>query len=351
MGFQCLVARPAREDEAEIHDLLAAAEIVNLGNTRGETVRELVTISEETLRGMIPWDQGLLYLATEYHGDDAAVPAIVGSCKLQCTVGACWVRKRHIRVSHRRLAERRYRSEYDLLVYDATRADGLEMAGNVVLPEYRSQGIGTFHTQARLLFALIHTIEPIDHLYADLLTPDTHGVYPFYEHVVKPLLDNMSYEDADRLRYEDISLLNELLGANNVAHEPACQFPIHLLPEEISSQFGTIREITKRAQNALERYNFRKIDTFDFLDGGQYFSLSLEDLHRIPTARDLRARPRATVPDGAVFLTLAPTKRSMKDFCCVRVQGTIEGLEVFLDAGVCRRVDIHDGENVKVLLD
>lgn len=346
MDYQFLIARPARADEAEILDLLAAAEAVNLGNTRPDTVRELVAISQDTLRGAVPWDQGLLYLTTEYHAAGGAAPAIAGSCKLQCMVGASWARKAHVRWAHRR-----YRSEYDVLSYDSAKTYGLEMAGNVVLPQYQSKGIGRFHTQARLLFVLVHNLEPMTHLYADLLTPDTHGIYPFYEHVVKPLIGNISYDQADRLRYEDVSLLDALLGPNAVANEPACQFPIHILPEEIREQFGTIREITKRAQRALERYSFGKIDRFDFLDGGQYFSLSTQDLRRLPEVRDLRARLKPVLPDNARFLTLVPAKRRMQDFVCVRVPGMIDGLEAYLPADVCRRVDIHDGEDVKVLLD
>lgn len=346
MDYQYLVARPARTDEAEIRQLLSAAETVNLGNTRSDTVRELVSISEETLHGAVPWDQGLVYLATEYHAPGIAEPMIAGSCKLQCMVGACWALKPHVRWAHRR-----YRSQYDVLIYESERTYGLEMAGNVVLPRYQSQRIGTFHTQARLLFALIHVREPMDHLYADLLTPDTNGVYPFYEHVVKALIGNISYDQADRLRYEDVTLLDALLGPNDVAREPACQFPIHILPEEIRSQFGTIREITQRAQRALERYNFKKINKFDFLDGGQYFSLASEDLHRLPAVRDLRARLKPVLPDSTNFLTLVPAKRSMEEFACVRIPGTVEGLEALLQADICRRVHIHDGENVKVLLD
>ncbi len=343
-AYMALLARPAREEDEEIRKLVMIASNVNLGATRAvpAQVRFMVRLSRDTLLGRVPWDQGLLYLATECHAKRGGQPRIVGSCKLQFPLHAKW------RIETRtRVAQKKHRSECGVLVFDSSRHDGLEMAGNAVLPEARGLGVGGFHVAARLLFISMFDI-PVTHLFANLLTTDVQGAYPFYESVVRPLLGGIDYDHADELRYEDSDLVTQLLGST-WDRQPPVQFPVHVLPEEVRDHLGEVRTITRRAQYSLEKYGFRRAPTLDLLDGGQYFELPVEELRRRPIFRELYpvASKREAMSDD--YVTFAPMARSQEEFVCVRCRGRIDetDLSISIPSYVFRLLSLRKGDAVR----
>lgn len=342
--YFALVARPAREADDEVRTLVDIAATVNMGATRAEPsqVRLMVQLCRDTLTGSIPWDQGLLYLATEYHGAPGEAPRLAGSSKLQFPLHDKW------RVDKRkRVGQKKHVSECEMLVFDATPADALEMAGNAVLPEMRGVGVGSFHVAARLLFVSMFPL-PITHLFANLLTTDIGGKYPFFEEVVSPLLGGMDYDQADQLRYEDTGLIAQLLG-NTWDHQPPVQFPLHILPKRLRDRLGEVRHITRRAQTSIERYGFRPTDKLDLLDGGQYFELPIEALHRRPLFRELTPVPGEVRP-GDRYLTFAPLNRSVERFCCVRCRARIDDLLLHIPLEVYKLLELRADSLVKVIL-
>lgn len=346
-SYTLLKCEPAREADVDI--LARIAGYVNLGNTRPTSVKDHFKMSADTLAGALTWRQGLVFFATRARLEDGSWE-LIGSCKLQLLVDECW-RK----ISRKRNAHRGKRvAEYDLLQFDNTDSKGLELAGNVVSPEFRRQGVGTFHTQARLLFVQMYELPEIETLFADLLTTSDNDGYPFYEHVVKPMLGNLSYDEADDLRYSDREAVADLLGSVRGSLKGvggAAEIPLHVLPSEIVKRFGVVREETIGAKRILERYGFRRSEKFDLLDGGQFYSLRVDDLHRMPIFRKLvLAESRVSDAEQLLF-SLAPTKRAMPDFQCIRAPGHIDENSLVIPQDVLIQSGLRTGEEVLIVVD
>src|SRR5262249_16050032 len=135
--------------------------------------------------------------------------------------------------------------KHQYLVYQPNERDqyALEFAGTSVHKEHQGKRLSKVLTQARVLFILLHQdkIEDnikgeIAYLYANLLTADKEGKYPFFERIVKPLFGGLDYDTMDASRYDARSdarspILDEFLdqrGDNTRAN-----IPLHLLPTDI----------------------------------------------------------------------------------------------------------------------
>lgn len=480
VSYDCLISRPARLEPAEIQDLVECARTVNLGNTRPELVRHHIDTSLKTLREERPFEQGCIYLVTDLYPRDGKQRRFAGACKIQAMVDACWRQKRRSRNGGRG----RLTSEYGILIFDHEASNGIEIAGNVVPPEFRSQGIGTFHLQSRLLFLLLHgdeiggaprsggrlhgappkavanllteaTIPPTlrmgdfksfpafagdlcredsavaESLFSQLsedtkealrvcgadrdrselavtallkLNEDLREVrfpeklfesvklsyetiemlnrrtepgvrsmlkrliledefrtqllkkreYPFYERFVRTLLNGIDYDAADELRYKDQPILVEVLGelrseGRSAAMEAPVIVPMHALPEEVLSVFGTVRAETTPAMRALERYNFRPTTRHDFLDGGPYFELELSRIAQNTDARKLTVefgQPNS----GAGYHTFSPLGRSKADFIAVKCQSNISDGVLTAPKHILKEADLRPGDNVMTII-
>lgn len=369
--FRYLLARPVKDTEEEILTLSKIAKEVNMGNSRPEYIKIHVRASNETLHkdNLVPLEQGVIFFATEFHEFDKGLPQLVGSCKIQHLFDACWIKNRRPRLAHKG----EYFSSTDILAYDSKRSNTMEMAGNAVLDEFRGQGIGKFQIQARILYVLIFGIGSYKNLAANLLTVSRDSKYPFYEDVVKPLLGKthkknqddddssntlslseekfIEYDDADHLRYYDAPLLDDLLG--KTTNHPVVQFPIHILPEYIKSNFAVVREITTRAQNVLERYGFSKLDKFDLLDAGQYIGTTYHHFRNSCSKyfRSLYLQSFTSMPENASYITFAPSRSTKQNFKAIRVRAVLDGETLSIPEDVRHELEIKVGSEVKVLLD
>lgn len=341
------LARAARPEASEIEDLVSLASSVNLGATRPnvDQIAAHCKTSAWTTAGLVPWDQGLLFLVTDLT-DDNGNTEIGGSCKLQFALDACWERRNHSRVTRKGQV-----SSFTVLRYSDEKHGGLEMAGNVVRPDLRGHGLGRFHVQARLLFSSIYPPPKINHLFANLLTTDNDGRYPFFEEIVRPLLGDVEYDQADHLRYTEPDAIRAFLGATESGAEVEILF--HAMPREIREQFGAVRAITRRVQRVFERYGFQRGNRFDLLDGGQYYELPLSRLQRLPAFRDLLCRPVRGEIQNSSGITFASRERGQGDYFCVRAQGSVDEstLELHMDAALADRLGLRAGEAVRAILD
>ena len=344
-----LVCRPAVE--GDLDRLIEIAQEVNLGSTRPDkkSILEQIAICKNTLTGSISWEQGILYLVTEIVSDNGS-REVVGSCKLQKMAEGCWARVTHQRVAKMVSEGRRRRAEYDQLAYDSSKINALEFSGNAVLQAYRNQGIGTFHTQARLLFLLAHTVPGIKYLYADLLTDSIDNAFPFYETVVRPLIGrDIGYDAADDLRYFDTQFFESLLGKVGDS-DPPVQIPIHTLPPDIRRNLGKVRDQTIPAKKVLEKYKFRETRKFDLLDGGQYMEIHLDELKRSNFDQRLTAkRSTHAVAPNEQSVAFSPADRSPSEFFAVRTQAKIRDRDFLIPTQLYRELEIQHDEIVRVI--
>jgi arginine/ornithine N-succinyltransferase beta subunit len=342
-----LLTRPAQPEDLE--SLLEIAKEVNLANTRAdpEAILRQIDISEKTLANAVSWDQGLLLLSTRLY-DHENQSCVVGNCKLQMMVDACWIKVPRQRVG-RMPARPRFRVEYDVLRYSSSKSAAMELSGNAVLQKYWGLGIGKFQIQARLLFLLTHEIPSVACLEADLLTRSVRKTFPFYERVVRAMVGNLEYDDADVLRYTDIGFFESLLGP--VGGEPAMHIPLHSLELEILEALGTVREQTKAVQAVLHSYGFRKSNKYDLLDGGQYYETGIDDFKRASFDRDLLARKATHVDEAWPMVATCPSKRPPAEFVALKCRANIDGNSLYLPENIFTYLDVEKDEEFKVLLD
>jgi arginine/ornithine N-succinyltransferase beta subunit len=190
-------------------------------------------------------------------------------------------------------------------------------------------------------------------LYANLLTADDAGQYPFYEQIVRRLFGNLDYDTVDAYRYARCNgrspILDEFLDARG--DQPRANIPCHLLPEPIRENLGKVREQTIGCQKNLERFGFARVDKYDVLDGGQYFENTFAKLERSVVRREYlvrRVRASEIHPD-APRRTIAPIGRPLPYFCCARVRCQIDGEELLLDEETYDELLMRNHEPVVVL--
>jgi arginine/ornithine N-succinyltransferase beta subunit len=338
--FRFLVARPAARS-----DLAAVVELtrhVNLASMRGEREKVQVAIEQSirTLAGDLPWQQGLLSLAADLFPLGDGPCELAGNIKLQVGWGGHWKKTKHDRLFH--VPGLQTWAEHEYLTYQPNPHDEytLEFAGLSVLPRHQGKRISRFLTQAWVLFVLLYREElrrrlgTIASLYANLLTPDAGGEYPFYEQVVRRLLGGLDYDTVDAYRYARCNarspILDEFLDERG--DQPRARILYHLLPEDLRHNLGRVRDQTVGCQKNLERFGFGRVDKFDVLDGGPYYENTLARLERAAERREyLVRRVRAgELRHDAPRLTFAPAGRPMADFRCARARGRIEGDELWL---------------------
>jgi arginine/ornithine N-succinyltransferase beta subunit len=354
-----LICRPAVPDD--LPQLVAMAQEVNLGNTRPDekSILNQIQICHSTLAGEVAWEQGILYLVTELlTGEETR--QVVGSCKLQKMAEGCWARLTHQRVA-KTVADGRRRAQYDELIFDSSRSNALEFSGNVVLESYRRQGIGKFHGHARLLYLLTQTIPGVAYLYADLLTDSVNGLFPFYERIVRPLIgEDVDYDQADKLRYNDMSFYEDLLGRVGDNCEkcksigsPPVSIPVHIMPQEIRHHLGKVREQTIPAQKVLREFGFRETNKFDLLDAGQYMEIQFDELRRANIVRQLTAkRTDVAMTEADPSLAFAPARRAAREFFAVRAPARIQNNELLIATDLYRALELdRNGELVQVVVD
>jgi arginine/ornithine N-succinyltransferase beta subunit len=359
--YRLLVARPAaRSDLASMREI---AGHVNLASLRGETEKVRVAIEQSirTLTGDLPWQQGLLLLASDLFPADGGPCEAAGSVRLQVGWGGYWKKGKHDRFFN--FPGLQTWAEHEYLTYQPNAHDeyALEFAGLSVLPRHQGKKLSRFLTQAWVLFALLHRDElrlrvgTIAYLYANLLTADAEGKYPFYEAVVRRLFGGLDYDTVDAYRYARSGarspILDEFLDERG--GKPRAALLYHLLPEELRHNLGRVREQTVGCQRGLERFGFCRVDKYDVLDGGQYFENTFAGLDRAAGRREYLARRVADDrlgPDAA-YRTVAPAARPMASFAAARARCRVEGDELLLGAEAYNALAMQHREPVAVLDD
>lgn len=365
--FEFLLCRPAKLDDAEgLVKVAKAAELPSQPPTL-EGIKGIIELSTLTLDGRLKWRQGGLYLAAFLNKKEAGdgVVECIGAGQIFLNFGGAW----HEKDISRRSVAADQRVNQRFLVYQKHKTDEviIELAGNSVLAEMRDRRIGRFITESRVLFLKIYGEQIIDNLNIDslnhaqvvsnLLTKnDVNGQYPFYENVVRPLVGGKEYSYVDEKRYDHIPLLDDFLGSDDPEQEDGVSIPRHLLPKTIDDDIGLVREQTIGAEVALKRFGFHKDSKYDALDGGQYLTTPLGTLVNVVETRDytcrrqrkdvLLANPRAH------HATIAPTKRAMADFGCVRAlvyQDDDEPGVLEIEEAAANALSLNNGEAVALL--
>ena len=338
--YRLLVARPV--ERTDLSSILEIARHVNLASMRAETEKNQTYIEQSirTLAGNLTWQQGLLFLGVDLFPLDGGPCELAGSIKLQTGWGGHWRKKKHDRFFN--FPGLRTWAEHEYLTYQPNDEDEhtLELAGLSVLPSHQGKKVSRFLAQAWALFVLVYREElqrrigRIAYLYANLLTADENGKYPFYEQVVKHLFGGLDYDTVDTYRYSRCGarspILDEFLDGRG--DQPRASLLTHLLPEAVRANLGKVRDETIGCQKNIERLGFQRAEKYDVLDGGQYFENTLSRLDRGTERGEhlvRRVRDSAIGPD-AVRLTLATAGRPMSDFRCARVRGRIVGDELLL---------------------
>lgn len=331
----------------DVPALLRLARETDIGSIRADRQRiaHEVEICHMTLRGEIPWEQGMLFLVTDcYRAGER--PRLVGQAKIRWAFDACWLRMP-------RLGQRAGKTvQHDVLVYHSERSGALEFAGNAVLESYQSQGIGGFQTKTRVLFLILFDLPGVSKIFADFLTRDVSGRYPFYEEVVRSLLENREYDVVDAHRHEArgrrVAFFESCLGPSGT--QPACEILLDSLPAEIGDSFGAIRPKSLPAAKALQKYGFAPCNKYDLLDGGQYMETSIASLRATARTKTLlveKVSP-AESEDGqrAVF---APN-RPMPGFVAAWGNANVAANRLLIDPDLCEMLHLKAGEPVTVLL-
>ncbi len=338
--FRFLVARPAVH--ADLASILEIAGHVNLASMRSEKEKNQVCIEQSlrTLAGSLPWQQGLLFLSTDLFPLDGGARQLAGNAKLQVGWGGCWRKRKHDRLFN--FPGLQTWAEHEYLTYqpNADNEYSLEFAGLSVLPSHQGKKISRFLTEAWVLFVLLYQEElqrrigTIASLYANLLTADAAGQYPFYEQVVKRLFGGLAYDQVDALRYTRCNarspILDEFLDERG--DQPRACILYHLLAEDLRHNLGKVRDQTIGCQKNLERFGFGRVEKYDVLDGGQYFENTMSKLDRHVERQEYvvrRVRESELRPD-APRLTIAPIGCPMPYFRCARVRCRMEGAELLL---------------------
>ncbi len=355
--YRCLIARPAAR--ADLAALAAIAGHVNLASLRTEKNQTYVEQSLRTLAGNLSWQQGLLFLAADLYPEGTGPRELAGNVKLQVGWGGYWKRQRHDRLFNFPGVQTWARHEY--LTYHPN-ADGeyaLEFAGLSVLPSHQGKKLSRFLMEAWVLFVLLYQDElrsrigTIDRLYANLLTADTEGKYPFYEQVVKHLFGGLDYDTVDAYRYARSNarspILDEFLDRRG--DQPQARIMCHLLPEELREQIGLVRDQTVGCRKNLERFGFNRVDKYDALDGGPYFETTLPKLAADTLRQEYWVRRvRDTDLDADTpRRTIAPLGRPMSYFRVARVACRIEGDELLVGAEAYEELLLRHREPVVTL--
>ncbi|MBS0163850.1 MAG: arginine N-succinyltransferase [Nitrospira sp.] len=336
-NFGYMVCEPASAEMVD--ELRVIAEQVRLPSQPPEKAR-LLALTERsglTIAGELAWSQGVLYLAARRpSSDEKSRLEVVGTGQITVTAGegGYWRKKRIARSPRRPGSEASVIFQEFLVFQRRTERDfSFELAGNSVRRDQRSQRVGRFMTESRVLFlklygsAILKTFGLAEErnltVYANLLPPRINDYYPFFESIVRPLIDNMPYEDADRSRYAGLTVLEDLLSSTGARDMfPDTMVPLPLLSEDLRRAIGTVRDETRPAQAALERFGFRRSDKFDTLDAGQFFEIELSQLVRVAETHELTAvrgtRRSLSASPEAFYATLAPAKRNMSEFASIR---------------------------------
>lgn len=363
-----LISRPARMERGEIEVLKKIAEQVNLGNTRPEKIKRHIEFSLSTLRGSLGWDQGMVFLVTEFHDPARSQAQIVGSCKIQYMVDGCW--RQRMRVTG---ASKNWQSAFPVLEFDAAKLNAVELAGNVILHDYNGRGWNWFHAQARFLYALQHGIGGFKYIVANLLTTDEGGKYPFFENVVRQLIAGsrptgdrqfrrggvIDYDEADNIRYSNKDFFIQLLGETD--RHASVQFPVCVLPGHLKDHIGEIRTRTRGALRVLEAYGFRNTkevmtdgcSRFDLLDAGSYYGIPFAELKRECKNRYFRTLVVRGVErglEGRPWLAFSPSKKRAEHFTAAKCAAAIDSDELYVPKGVMSRLSLRDGDTANVLL-
>lgn len=376
--FRFLVARPVREDNLPsllaIHDKRAGKKDAkdDVASMRKELIPFLITRAVNTLRpdGGIPWSQGLLCLVAEYYPaadkegkyppPGTGAPVVAARASVQLGWGGYW-RKSVFRRSFDPTFQKLVIAEPEFLVYESNSLVALEFAGIETDPDYERRGIGWFLTQSRALFVLLHLEQlqeqvegkKIGYLYANLLTADKEGKYPFYELVVKTLFGDLDYDTADLCRYQRMGIVSRILEEFLKAKDgrPSPHIALHLLPADIKANLGLVRQETLGAKKNLEKFMFKPVNKYDILDGGQYYEIRPQELSRRAQRYTFIARKVKAVPETAPYLTFAPDRKEMADFVCARARAVVEGDYVQISEDVYNILEIQRDEQVVALVE
>jgi arginine/ornithine N-succinyltransferase beta subunit len=321
-----LHCRPAAEGDVDaLLEVAREAGLPTIPPTQ-EAIQARVAKSMSTLGEHTDWEQGLLYLTATRCGHSHAATVgnskIVGSSMIFIGSGDYW----SLKVWHRysKFYDRRF--EYKALEFTPKEPDvtAIEFGGNAVIRQYQNNKVGRFMTECRVLFLLLHASDISDDeaktkVYANLLTTsEAGGTYPFYELVVRPYLSGISYEAIDDDRYRGVAVLAAVLG--RIGDKPCASVPLHVLPESVQKNLGTVRMETLGAERSLMRFGFRSHNKFDALDGGRYVEINLADLRRIAGyQRFVAVRADVDLSDPEAFLaTFAPYDQDSGQFGCCR---------------------------------
>lgn len=339
-----LIARIAQPED--LPALLQLAQETDAGSIRAdpEGIAKEVDICHRTLAGETPWEQGMLFLVTDCC-QPGRVRSLVGQAKIRWAFDACWLRITRVREWAGK------NNAHDVLVYHSEPSGALEFAGNAVLRRFQSQGIGSFHTKARILFLLLFDLPGMNQIFADFLTLDVNGRYPFYEEIVRPLLGDRGYDEVDALRHEArggrVALFDSYLGPTD--GQRPIEILLHALPEPIRDAFGLVRRESQPAARALQKYGFIPCDKYDLLDGGQYMETSIASLRAILRTEtfDAEKAPRSKHGDQEP-LVFSP-RRDMAEYVAARGGATKSGTRLLIDPELFRALDLSPGEPVEVL--
>jgi arginine/ornithine N-succinyltransferase beta subunit len=334
---------------------------VNIASMRAEQEKNRLAIEQSirTLAGELPWLQGLALLVADLPGPDGAPGELAGNIKLQLGWGGCWRRTRQARLFN--VPGLQSWADYEYLTYEPNRPDeyALELAGLSVLPRHRGQKVARFLSQAWALFVLLYREElrrrigTIRSLFANVLTTDAAGKYPFYEQVVRPLFGGMDYDAVDGYRYARSGarspILDEFLDERG--EQPRARILCHLLPEGLRQDLGKVRDQSIGCRKNLEALGFARTDKYDVLDGGPYFETTIGRLQRTLGPREYRVRPvrEGEIPAELPPMTIAPADRPMPSFCCARAAGRIRGDALLLGEQACDALMLRPRERVIAL--
>jgi arginine/ornithine N-succinyltransferase beta subunit len=358
-SFRYLVARPAVA--TDLAAIMQVAGHVNLASMRAEEARNKLAIeqSTRTLAGELPWQQGLLLLAADLFPFDNKACELAGQIKLQVGWGGCWKKTRQSRLFQ--VPGVHAWADQEFLSYQANPHDqyALELAGLSVLPRHQGKRIARFLAQSWALFILLYQKElqrrigTIAHLYANVLTADAQGKFPFYERVVRPLFGGLDYDTVDNFRSARCNarspILDEFLDSRG--DQPSARIACHLLPEGLRNDLGKVRPQSMGCARNLEQLGFCRTDKYDVLDGGQYFENTLARLDATLKRDEQRVRPvpEEQIPADAPRLTVAPIGRPMSSFRCVRARCHVVGRELLISEEAFDALLVRRHEPVTVL--
>lgn len=206
-----------------------------------------------------------------------------------------------------------------------------------LLPDYRKEGLGRFLSLARFLYLGVHPDRFEKMVSASMRGHLTEqGSSPFWEVVCNPFFQ-MSYGEANRLRYIDPRFIEELV--------PKHPLYIPLLPQVVQECVGKTHPNTLPALNILRREGFRHNSRIDIFDGGPFFSAELSSLRIVRSIRYSEVGKIHKHPLQECPLFLIGTRSIEMRIVAGHLRCNTEGVAE-IDQGIAKELKLEKGQEI-----